>query len=49
MIEETDASTTAGKTESNLEGEPIQLKIGRMTITTPAAWARTSVDDSSKK
>ena len=49
MLDEEDASTAAGKTESVLGAEPIQLKIGRMTITTPAAWARTSVEDSAEK
>lgn len=47
MYEEEDASTAAGKTEK--ETEQIQVKIGRMTITTPAGWGRQSLDGSAQK
>ena len=38
LVDEEDASTAAGKTEFDKNGEQIQLKIGRMTITTPATF-----------
>lgn len=44
MAEEEDASTAAGKTDK--EVEQIQLKIGRMTITSPATWTRSSIEGS---